>query len=187
MNAAVISAVAALGGVALGQLLARSGEYRKWLRSERHKAAAELLAAGEAMRSHLVGRIGDLYKGTVTANAGDQFLADLERLTLAAEAARTVYPATVAALAEQFEGAAHGLAGVLADVMQKEQAPEKEQAPGPSPGVRYMSARSAFTEAARHLIAPTPGSRIRAAFPAGNAARLGPGQDVSRPEAAAQN
>lgn len=47
VDAVAISAVAALAGVVLGQLLARGGEYGKWLRQERQGAAAELLAAGE--------------------------------------------------------------------------------------------------------------------------------------------
>jgi len=50
MRPEVISVAAALAGVVVGQLLSRSGEYRKWLRAERHKAGAELLAAGEALR-----------------------------------------------------------------------------------------------------------------------------------------
>lgn len=69
VDAAAISAIAALAGVALGQVLARGGEYRKWLRSEQHKAAAELLAAGEAIRRHSALRLGDLYTGTVRASA----------------------------------------------------------------------------------------------------------------------
>lgn len=155
MNAAEISAIAALAGVALGQLLARSGEYRKWLRAERHKAAAELLAAGEAMRRHSATRIGDLYAtGTVRDGASDEYLAILERLALALEAARTVFPPPVAALAERLENAAHGLAFVPGK--------KKEQAQGPTPGDMYASARAEFTGAARRLITPAPGSQARA-------------------------
>ena len=51
MDTTIISTVAALSGVALGGLLASSGEYRKWRREERHRAAAELMAAAETMRT----------------------------------------------------------------------------------------------------------------------------------------
>jgi hypothetical protein len=52
----VISALAALAGVLLGGVLARNAEYRRWLRTERHKAAAELLAAGQAMQRNVAER-----------------------------------------------------------------------------------------------------------------------------------
>ena len=148
VNAAVITAIAALAGVVLGQLLARSGEYRKWLRSERHKAAAELLAVGEAIRRHSAARIGDLYTGTVRAGGADEHLGDLERLALAVEAARTIYPPETVALIGRLEAAAHELVYV----------PHKEQSQGASPGEVYASARDEFTEAVRRLIAPTPTS-----------------------------
>lgn len=44
-----------------GQVLARDGEYRKWLRSARHTAATELLAVGETVREHAAIRIGARY------------------------------------------------------------------------------------------------------------------------------
>lgn len=92
MSAAIVSAIAALSGVALGQLLARSGEYRKWLRFERHATARDLLAAAEALRTHTVRQIGDRYEGTVRIDAADTYIAALERLSLALEAVWTIYP-----------------------------------------------------------------------------------------------
>lgn len=81
-------------------------------------------------------------------------MADLERLTLAAEAARTVYPPKVAALIEQLKTAAHGLAAVM----------QKDKVSGPTPGERYAAAQCAFTDAARHLIAPDMGRQMRTLF-----------------------
>lgn len=150
MNAAIISAVAALIGVALGQLLARGSENRKWLRTEQHKAAAELLATGEAIRRHRASRILDGYACTVRPDLADVYLADLERLDLALEAARTVFPADVAGLAERFAEAVVGIARSGYDQVEKL----------PSPGDRYFAARSSFTKAARHLMAPTISKRL---------------------------
>jgi len=45
VRAAVISAIAELSSVGLGQLLARSAEHRQRLRSERNAATCDLLAA----------------------------------------------------------------------------------------------------------------------------------------------
>ncbi len=164
MDAVVISAVAALAGVVLGQLLARSGEYGKWLREERHRAAAELLAAGEAIRRHSAARILDRVAGTIRDAAADEHLADLERLALAAEAVRTVFPPAVATLADLLRDTAHELAYVGF----------KKQPDGPSPGDLYASARDAFTAAARRLIAPTPHRR---------ACQRSPGNAISPPGA----
>lgn len=169
MNAAEISAAAALIGVALGQLLARSGSYRKWLRAERHKAAAELLAAGEAIRKHSAGRILDAYAGTVSGDPARQHLADLERLDLALEAARTVFPAPVAAMAEQVADSARELAYGL----------KHASAATSSPGDRYYAARSRFSDAARCLIAPTLGGRLRSL----RGARISPLAQAGRPRA----
>lgn len=162
MSAAVVSAIAALSGVGLGQLLARSAEYRKWLRSERHAAARDLLAAAEALRTYAVRQIGDRYKGTIREDSADTYVAALERLSLALEAVRTVYPAPVAALGDQLETAAHAFASVLAEL-------EQEQGQGPSLGDTYMTARAKFTDAARRLVAPTLASRLRAALSTGTA------------------
>jgi len=100
MRPEVISVAAALAGVVVGQLLSRSGEYRKWLRAERHRAGAELLAAGEALRRHSAGRVLAAYAGGLAAempsggvsDPAGTHLADLERLGLAVEAVRTVVP-----------------------------------------------------------------------------------------------
>ncbi|WP_146179973.1 hypothetical protein [Micromonospora sp. RP3T] len=46
-----VGAAAALCGVVIGQFLARSNEYQKWLRTEQHTACARLLEAGEAYRT----------------------------------------------------------------------------------------------------------------------------------------
>ena len=46
---ASIAAIAALVGVILGQLLSRGGEFRKWLRAERHSACVRLLEAAEEL------------------------------------------------------------------------------------------------------------------------------------------
>jgi hypothetical protein len=163
MDAVVISAVAALAGVVLGQLLARSGEYGKWLREERHRAAAELLAAAEALRRHSAARVVGRYVGTTRDDPADEHLADLERLTLAAEAVRTVFPPTVATLADQLSDAAQELAYV--GLKQRARAGE------PSPGDLYSSARAEFTGAARRLIAPTSNSRTMPVPMAGATAR----------------
>lgn len=147
MGTVVLGAVAGLAGVILGQLLARRGEDRKWLRDERHRAAAGLLAAGEALRRHSAARIVALYAGSIGDIAADEYLTDLERLGLAAEAVRTVYPPAIAALADRLHDAAQGLAYVgLA---------ERPQAAEASPGDLYASARDKFTAAVRRLIVPS--------------------------------
>jgi hypothetical protein len=151
VSSTVIGAVAALAGVLLGQVLARSGEFRRWLRAERHKASAELLAAGEALRRHSADRVLDAYRGDAPAGDGSgTHLTDLERLGLALEAFRTVFPGRVAALAQEFSDAARALAhlGVT-------------EPPGEQPGDRYITARNKITEMARRMIAPAWGDRLR--------------------------
>ncbi|MBQ1020660.1 hypothetical protein KBX71_22670 [Micromonospora sp. D93] len=49
MSTPLISALAALFGVILGQLLSRSNEYNKWLRTEQHLACSRLLEASETL------------------------------------------------------------------------------------------------------------------------------------------
>lgn len=49
MNAEFLSTAAALIGLELGQFLARSGEYSKWLRSEQHAAARGRERVGHLM------------------------------------------------------------------------------------------------------------------------------------------
>jgi hypothetical protein len=49
MSTALISASAALLGVILGQIFSRSGEYRKWLRSEQYGVCLSFLKAAEAI------------------------------------------------------------------------------------------------------------------------------------------
>ncbi|MGW0430944.1 hypothetical protein ACWDV4_00110 [Micromonospora sp. NPDC003197] len=50
MWTALIGALAALVGIIIGQILARSGEYRKWIRAEQHKACASFLEACESIK-----------------------------------------------------------------------------------------------------------------------------------------
>jgi hypothetical protein len=148
----VAGVVGALAGVVLGQLLARSGEYSKWLRSERHRSAAELLACGEAFKRHAADMIGARYAGDPVDSEGH--LADLERLALALEAVRTVFPGRTGALADDFGEAAQRLTHVAAGVA--------EVTPGePTPGERYDRARRSFTEDVRLLIAPTPAGWLK--------------------------
>ncbi|HCT79557.1 MAG TPA: hypothetical protein DGG94_14230 [Micromonosporaceae bacterium] len=110
------SAVIALAGLVVGHLLTRSGEYRKWLRTERHKAIAELLAAGEVARRHSAERVIMAYgrnfdpARTGEAEKPEVYLADLESLGLALEAERTVFPHRVGVLAERFCDRARAIA-----------------------------------------------------------------------------
>ena len=155
VNPAVISAVAALAGVLLGQALARSGEYRKWLRTERHRACAEMLAAGEALRRHSAGRVLAAYRGDpLPDDASEVHLTDLERLGLALEAFRTVFPGRVAVRAELLSDAAR----TLARLDLHEPSTERQT------GNRYLMARDEVTQMARLMIAPTWGERLRSPF-----------------------
>ena len=148
MPDAVLGIVGALAGVILGQLLARSGEYSKWLRSERHRSAAELLACGEVFRHHAADRVRAMYVGEPID--GEVLLADLERLALALEAVRTVFPARTAALADELGEAGRQLTHA------------GETKPGvPTAGQRYEEARRRFTDEVRPLIAPSRAEWLR--------------------------
>ncbi len=150
---ASLASLAGLAGVVLGQVLARSGEYSKWLRSERHKSAAELLACGEAFRRHSAALILARYRASRAPedDLGDALdpeihLADLERLGLALEAVRTVFPRHVAALADEFGEATRRLAHV---------ALAKPGEVSAGAGEEYAAARQSLTDEVRPLIAPT--------------------------------
>lgn len=177
MDTALAAPAAALAGVLLGGLLTRSGEYRKWLRSERHRAAGELLAAGEALRRHGAGRVLAAYARGQGLDGppgesedAETHLADLERLSLALEAMRTIFPARLAVLAEEFADAAGKLA-IPISAQPPEARPEgtpgdrmspqpPEARPDGTPGDRYYEARAKLTTAGRGKIATSPWEQL---------------------------
>lgn len=166
VSAVVISAAAALVGVLLGQVLARSGEYRKWLRAERHRSATELLAAGEAVRRHSAARVLALASGgSLPAGESETHLGDLERLDLAVEGCLYGVPRRVAALAEDLGATVTAITAVglrervamLAEDLGVDNPIPGEQPPGDT----YRAARIRFTDAARRMIAPGPRDQIK--------------------------
>lgn len=143
METTIISAVAALAGVLLGSLLSRSGEYRKWLRTERHRAATELLAAGEAGRRGVYARHGR----EDTAAVRDEVMAEAARVHIALEAAHLVFPPSVVAAANQYsEITSEFLLRHWTDPTAKVE-----------PSVAYYEARRALTAAVGRLVAPGSG------------------------------
>lgn len=157
MDAAWISAITALGGVALGAVLTRNGEYRKWLRGERHKAATELLATGEAMRRALVVRrlsiLSEKKGNAEQTRLEKEILTDQERIALALEAFRLVFPRRIAGLADEFVEAARAVARLPLD--------EQPSATAPKPGQQYLERRAALIRALSPLIAPDFRERLR--------------------------
>jgi hypothetical protein len=83
-------------------------------------------------------------------------LADLERLALALEAVRTVFPRRTGALADEFGEAAQRLSHVASGVA--EVTPDE-----PTPGDGYQDARRRLTEDVRPLIAPTAAQWLKPA------------------------
>lgn len=79
------------------------------------------------------------------------YMADLERLEVAVEAVRTVFPARVAKAAEDFDQAVRVLVGSVTHTSWGE-------VPG---GARYKMCRSALTNEVRRLVAPSFGDFIR--------------------------
>jgi hypothetical protein len=168
-NFGIITPVVALIGVVVGQVLARDGDYRKWLRSTRHDAATELLAVGEAVREHAATRIGARYalgqvipgepmeEQTLQGMSGEIVLGDIRRLTLAIEAVRTVFPRRVADMAETFGATVTALARL--SMARPEEFPQSEGNPGQHQ--QYEQARRRFTEVVRSLVAPSLRDRLR--------------------------
>jgi len=142
MDSTIVSAGAALGGVLLGQVLARSGEYRKWLRTERHKAASEMLAAAEEAKRGVYARSGS--KVEDYENVRGEAMAEASRVFSALESVRLVFPSHVVELAERYS-----------DIIGQFLA---EQHGNPSaligPPDEYYDVRAAFTHASGKLIAP---------------------------------
>jgi hypothetical protein len=143
VDTAWISAITGLSGVTLGALFARSGEDRKWLRMEQHKATAELLAAGEAMRTIFTDRaVTGLYENPDKSepNRRKAITTGGERLELALQAFRLVFPNDTAAVAEAFCESARKIRHLRLD------SPEVDPA---SLAYRYFDRRAALTDAAR--------------------------------------
>jgi hypothetical protein len=140
MQSAAISAVAALVGVALGQSLARSGEYRKWLRAERHRAATELLGAAEEARRGIYAR----HKGPDVSAIRDESMADSARVITALEAMRLIFPSDVIRIADQYST-------IINMTLQRHfDNPDAEV----EPPAAYHETRAALSYACGRLIAP---------------------------------
>lgn len=165
VSSTVVAAIAALAGVLLGQVLARSGEYRRWLRAERHKASAELLAAAEALHRRSAERLLDTHYDDPPPDDAP-YLADMERLGLALEALRTVFPGRVEPLAQEFREAAEAweryvrkMAKYRRDPFTKPDTQDSEATK--SAGSRYRAARDEMTDVTRRMIAPSWVDRLR--------------------------
>jgi hypothetical protein len=166
VTVAIVGPLAALVGVLVGGLLTYSSEYRKWLRAERHKAVTELLAAGEAMRRHSAARIAARYAASrlvdleQAAGALDPeiHLADLERIDLASEAMRTLFPTVVVELVEEFCAAAQALPHV-------EFTARAADEPAKGAGEMYFASRAKLVRAVRTMIAANLTERLRLRVP----------------------
>jgi len=164
---AIVGALAALVGVLVGGLLSYSSEYRKWLRAERHKAITELLAAGEALRRHSASRIVARYAAGQLVDLGqavgaldpDIHLADLERIGLAGQAMRTLFPTGVVELVEEFCHAVQAIPLVEPSSKSADQ-PTYEKA-----GAAYFASRAKLVRAVRMLIATDLPERLRLRLP----------------------
>lgn len=146
MDSAWIGVIGALAGVVLGGVVSRNGEYRKWLREERHKAAAELLAAGEAMRAIFTDRaVTGLHEDPdlTEPERRKARIAAGERLTLAMMSVRILYPDRVVAVAEQFEESASAIRHIRLESPKTD--PE-------SPGFRYFDRQAALAAVVRPVV-----------------------------------
>jgi hypothetical protein len=142
MDSTVVSAGAALGGVLLGQVLARSGEYRKWLRTERHKAASEMLAAAETAKRGIYVRSGS--KVEEYENVRGEAMAEASRVFSALESVRLVFPPRIVEFAERYSG-------IIAQFLAVQHTNPSALVEPPD---EYYDVRAAFTRASGKLIAP---------------------------------
>ena len=157
MDAVIISAIAALAGVLLGGVLSRSGEYRKWLRAEQHKAATELLAAGEALRRGVYTRRSVRKDAEATAKAKAEAVADVARLRVALEALRLVFPAPVVERAQDYVEISSAFSAIDVNA-------EVVVAQPQGYDFEYFDARNALSAAAALVIAPRGGLSPRTRY-----------------------
>lgn len=108
MESVVVSGIAALAGVLLGGILSRNGEYRKWLREERHKASVEFLAAGESIRKNASLHSLNLLREGVSPTAlefqeaWELRFAETERMFMALEAICLISPPSASVAAREY-------------------------------------------------------------------------------------
>jgi hypothetical protein len=161
VGVAIVGSLAALAGVLVGGLLTYSSEYRKWLRSARHEAVTELLVAGEAFKRHSAARIVARYsQGVDLGQQAERYdpethLADLERISLACEAMRTLFPTGVMVLVDEFRESAQALPLVELNAKSANQ-PANEQ-----PGSIYAASRANLIRSVRIMIAASLTERLR--------------------------
>ena len=92
-----LASVFGLIGVIIGQLLARGGEYRKWIRIERHVACARLLEAAEAIHSivtnsEIVRNVAEISANKFTFDSNPDAGKELGITYLRGSQKRSLYP-----------------------------------------------------------------------------------------------